>query len=342
MIEASPATGEQFCAALGLPFGPRVTIRPVARGAMGQVWCLDLGTVRYAVKELFWQADEAAIRREAACAERMAAAGIRLPRSLPGPAGRLLVRLPACAGGRWLRYYQWVDGSPVDLADPSVAGLAGDLLGRLHAKAPPPGTPDDQPGDEPGGPDDQSWYETVPDLASWDRLTEAGLAAAAAWAPDLARSGGLLRELTGLVVPADRAGLVTCHRDMHPENVLVSPGPELILLDWDDVGPASPDRELARMLADWFGCDGPVDAAAVRRAMAAYRAAGGPGRLTDERSFGMMVACRLNFLHRQLTSDLDPAAGAGHRAFAATEIAFGLANLPTPALMAELIALAAG
>lgn len=333
MVRGGAATGEQFCAALGLPLGPQVTISPVARGAMGQVWRLDLGEVRYAVKELFWPADEQSVRREAACTEQLAGVGIGLPRSLPDQDGRFVVRLPAAAGGRWLRRYQWMDGRAADLADPATAGLAGDLLGRLHAHASPPQGPPDP------------WYDTVPGPAAWGPLAESGLVQAARWAPALAAATGLLGDLAGLVTPVPPDQLVTCHRDMHPENVLVTAGPELILLDWDDIGPASPDRELARMLTDWFGCggpvDGPADGAAVRRAVAAYRAAGGAGRLADERSFGMLIACRLNFLQAQLAVALDPAAAPEHRAYAEAEIAFSLGNLPAPAMMAELIALAA-
>ena len=37
----------------------------------------------------------------------------------------------------------------------------------------------------------------------------------------------------------------------------------------------------------------------MQRTLAAYRASGGPGRLRDEQSFGMYIACRLNFLQAQ-------------------------------------------
>lgn len=122
--------------------------------------------------------------------------------------------------------------------------------------------------------------------------------------------------------------------------MLVDGSGELVLLDWDDAGPASPSRELARLLADWHVHDGKPDAAAVRRALAPYQAAGGPGRIRDEQSFAMLIACMLNLLNSQAGVALDPDAAAGHRQHARAEIADTLARLPTSALIAQLINLA--
>jgi Ser/Thr protein kinase RdoA (MazF antagonist) len=308
---------------------PRASITRVARGAVGQIWRLDLGDESYAVKELFWGADEQAVRTEAALTAQLAAAGIRLPGSLPARDGRFLARLPGDLGGGWLRLYRWVDGVPIDPAGPDPAGRVGDLLGRLHARAVPPrGEPD-------------PWYDTVPGAASWDQLADAALVQDAGWGTGLAARTGLLRELGGLVTPAAADAMITCHRDLHPHNVLVDDSGELVLLDWDDVGPACPDRELARLLAEWHVHDGRADAAAIMRTLAAYLAAGGPGRLRDEHSFGMLIASRLNFLQSQARVALDPRANPENRNYAASEILDTLARLPTPGLIAELTGLAA-
>jgi Ser/Thr protein kinase RdoA (MazF antagonist) len=328
VIRADRTTAEHFCAAFGLAAGPQATISAVSRGAMGQIWRLEAGTERYAVKELFWESGEEQVRREAALTAQLAAAGIRLPRSLPGRDGRFLVRLPADLGGRWLRLYQWIDGVPVDLADAGTARSVGDLLGRLHAHAAAPEGEIDP------------WYETVPDPAAWGELADAARAQGAQWGPVLASRAALLLDLAELVTPAALDRQITCHRDLHPDNVLADGSGELILLDWDDVGPACPDRELAKLLAEWYAYDGAADRAAVRRALAAYRAAGGPGRLRDERSFGMLIACRLNFLQAQASVALDPGAAAEHRQYACGEISDTLQHLPTFTMMAELIGLA--
>jgi Ser/Thr protein kinase RdoA (MazF antagonist) len=329
VIRADRTTVGQICAAFGLPEAPGAAIVPVSRGAMGRIWRLDLGANRFAVKELFWAASEESARREAELTAYLEAAGLRLPASVPGPGGCFVARLPAGSGGGWLRLYRWIDGAPVDLADAGIAARVGRLLGRLHACALPPRGEADP------------WYDTVPDLAAWDQLADRAITHRAPWAASLAERAGPLRELSAMVTPQAGDPLITSHRDLHPGNVLVDGSGELVLLDWDDAGPASPGRELARLLADWHVHDGQPDSAAVRRTLAAYQAAGGPGRIRDEQSFAMLIACMLNFLHAQAGVALDPDAAAGHRQHACAEIFDTLARLPTPGLIAELIDLAA-
>jgi Ser/Thr protein kinase RdoA (MazF antagonist) len=323
----------QACIAYGLPMRARVSLTPVARGAMGQIWCLDLGSQRYALKELLWGADEVSARNEAAVTARLAAAGIRLPGSLPTPDGRFLARLTGQLGGRWLRLYQWIDGAPVTpVTDHDMASRVGDLLGRLHAHAGTLPLPAGQP---------DSWYDTVPGPATWAELASAAHGRDADWGPALADRIGRLRELAALVTAVPRDEMIICHRDLHPDNVLVDGSGELVLLDWDDVGPACPGRELAKLLADWHVHDGLPDTAAAARTVAAYQAAGGTGRIRDERSFGMLIACMLNFVQAQAGVALDPRAGPENRIYAAAEILDTLARLPTPRLISDLLAVAA-
>ena len=280
MISGGSESAGLVCGAFGLTAEPGAALIPVSRGAMGRVWCLDLGAERYAVKELFWESDEEPVRTEAAFTAHLESAGIRLPGSLPGRGGRFLQELAPGQGGGWLRLYRWIDGVPVDLAGPGLAAAIGDLAGRLHALARPAGGAVDP------------WYDTVPAPATWDQLADAARGQGAGWAEAMAGQAGLLCDLADLVTPMAGDRLVTCHRDLHPGNVLVEASGELAVLDWDDAGPACPGRELAGLLMFWHGQDdGTADDAAVQRTLVAYRAGGGPGQLRDEQSFGMYIAC---------------------------------------------------
>src|SRR4051812_20036710 len=90
-----------------------VVVSAGPRGALGQVWRVEAGSARYALKEIFARPpSEAVIAAEMAFARRAAGAGVRLPASHPDRSGRLL---HAAHGGMWFRLYDWVDLQPVDL-----------------------------------------------------------------------------------------------------------------------------------------------------------------------------------------------------------------------------------
>jgi Ser/Thr protein kinase RdoA (MazF antagonist) len=323
-------------AAFGLTGVAPATLTPGGRGALGQISRLEIGCRRYAVKELFNNDAPAAaiIAAEVDFTARAAEAGVHVAASYPATDGRYVVPMPDGSG--WLRLYDWLDARPLDLNADGLPAQLGTLLGRLHGCAPasdrePDGTPPD------------TWFDVPPADDGWRSLLDAAFTANATWARDLASRLPLIEAITTLAVPADTAAMVTCHRDLHPDNVLVidggtgKPG-QLAVIDWDDLGPADPSRELVRVLLDWFFDNDTLNTEAVRGMLSAYRATGAPGRISED-TFGFAIASRLNFLYRQVGIALDSTAQARHREWAISEIEEALRILPTPTVLAHLTAL---
>lgn len=307
-------------------WGEDVVVSAGPRGALGQTWRLDVGLARYALKEMFAEPpSEALIEAELAFARRAAAAGVRLPASHPDTEGRYLLAAP---GGTWLRLYDWIDLQPVDLTAHATPRQLGALLARLHRCAPAAAV-------EPGGGPPDPWYHHVPAAHEWAEASASG----AAWAARLADRLTTLPELCAAVAPADPAGLIVCHRDLHPENVLADPAGALVVVDWDNLGPAAPGRELAQALFDWFCDRSAADLDAVRGMYEAYVREGGPGRITELADFSMLLASRLNFLLVQARVAIDPRTERRHREWAEREIDEALHILPTPRQLADVLEL---
>ena len=325
----SAGEGEGLAAFVRAAFGWRaeVTVSAGPRGALGQVWRLQLGSDCYALKEIFADpSPPALIEAELLLAGRAAAAGVRLPASHPDLRGDYLLTTPS---GKSLRLYDWVDLRPLDLTAADAPAKVGALLARLHRSAPAAQT-------EPGGDPPSAWYDHTPAPESWADA----LASGASWASLLAERVSTLPQLCADVTPAEPGALLLCHRDLHPENVLADPDGNLVVVDWDDVGPAAPAREIAAALFDWF-CPGPVaDPTAMAQMYAAYLDAGGPGLITGPADFSMLLAARLNFLLLQTRIALDPAAEQRHRQWAEREIEEALQILPAPGQLAAALALA--
>jgi aminoglycoside phosphotransferase (APT) family kinase protein len=311
----------------------------VARGAEGQVSLLECNGLRYAVKQPFaadaafadLASGEAVVRREAAYLTHFAQAGIPAPVPVADRQGRFLVPVPQRLGGGLVRLSTWVDGSAprADFVPGLHATGLGALLGRLHAAAPAT--------DDPIGP----WYRTVPEPLVWADLVERGSGqpwhhALAARQPALDQLGDLVR-----AVPDPIGPFVVGHRDLHPENVLVTANGQLVPVDWEDVGPVIPDRELAKVLVQWHVDGDEVDAPAIRRTVVAYRAAGGTGAVVGLDAFTMLLSGELNFLAEEAGTSLDPATADAHREHAVGEVQECLLWLPSaPTLQHVLVVVA--
>jgi Ser/Thr protein kinase RdoA (MazF antagonist) len=239
---------------LGEPLGPAGY---AARGELGRIWRLETRGGPWAVKESLVPVEERGARDDTGFQLAAGDAGVRLPRPVLTLDGHVVL------DGRW-RVYEWVD-----LADGEVVTGAelGAVTARLHRVGHPAWGPADPWFSEPVGRD------------AWEDLVAAG----GEWAAALERALPDLLALDALVIPPAPGTLVTCHRDVNAENVRRGSDGGVVVLDWENAGPARPVWELAKILAELS----PEDAVAAHRA---YRDAGGAETVAEPADFSMAIA----------------------------------------------------
>lgn len=300
------------------------TMVPVTRGALGQIWKLSGDGRSWAVKELLFGCDEAQVAREAALRDSAADLGIASPRLHPARHGAHVTRVDSPAGGSWVKLYDWIDGAEADPSDPAVLDWFGRTMALLHRAG--EGAVE--------GPGD--WYERCPDDAAWEDVLKKVRDAGLAWADEL--DGFIATSVPRLgqwVTPSAPGGLVTSHLDLRPQNVLVGrDGP--VLLDWDNAGPVSAEREFARAVHVWSGGND-VDIASARRLARAYREAGGRAVLTGPESFSMLFATALNYVHVQAETAVDPEVTPEQRDFGARQAVTCLRGAPDLGAVSRLV-----
>ncbi|WP_405990757.1 phosphotransferase [Streptomyces sp. NBC_00986] len=326
------------------------TLAPVTRGALGQIWKLSgdgeesgAGSrSSWAVKELLFGCDEDQVRREAALREASERLGIASPRLMPNREGAYVSYLDADSGassdsssgpgsgsspsaGSHIKLYDWIHGTPADVSDPEVLDWFGRTMALLHRAG------------EGERELPSSWYERCPGDDEWAALHAEVRRAGMPWADELGRFiATSARELASWVTPSDPADLVTSHLDLQPQNVLVGPdGP--VLLDWDNAGSASAERELARALFAWSGGnEGDVEAGV--RVARAYRSAGGRAVVQGPRSFSMLFATALNYVRVQAECAIDPAVTAAQREFGSGQVVAAMGWVPELGVVSRLSA----
>jgi aminoglycoside phosphotransferase (APT) family kinase protein len=207
-----------------------------------------------------------------------------------------------------LRVYEWVDLDTA--AVPDAADLGG-LLARLHLVEHPPRGPVGE------------WFAAPLGKTAWRSLATTATGAGAHWAPALAAALPDLVALDALVAPPEPAKVRTCHRDL-PDNVHRTIAGDLVVLDWENSGPAQPERELAALL--WDLGDG------ARAAAAAY----GDAKLEPE-DFSMAIAVQGHLLEFYARRALDTAESAENRERAEGRLAAILARPLTPDALTELL-----
>jgi Ser/Thr protein kinase RdoA (MazF antagonist) len=277
-------------------------MQETARGAMGAVWRLETETGTFAAKELFWfEGDVSSVRREVAFRTACAGAGVRSPEPLANVSGEYVVRHE----GVWWRLYEWAEGDVPDHSDLEVTAWLAEQMAVIHTL------------DWPGGElEPVPFYHRVD--VDWDELVDTAQQAGVDWADDLRRAQPQLLELTAVVNAEPIGDQVWCHRDLKNTNVLRPAGNVAEgnwLVDWDNVGPLSPERELGALLM-WH-LHNPAN---LRRVVTAYHAAGGPAEITGPASFATGLAISLNFLHGQASLAMDLTHSKAHREYATRQI----------------------
>ncbi|GCB49163.1 phosphotransferase enzyme family protein [Streptomyces sp. NL15-2K] len=292
------------------------TMTPVTRGALGQIWKLSANGSSWAVKELLFGCDERQIDREAALRNATEKLGISSPRLIPNRTDAYVSQLAPSLGGSYVKLYDWVDGTETDASDPEILSWCGRTLAMLHRAGE---SADETP---------NAWYEQCPQGADWEKLHKEIRRADLPWSDALGRFiDTSAAELALHVTPSGTGDdLVTSHLDMQPRNVLVGPGGP-VLLDWDNAGSISAERELARAVYVWAGGNH-FHADSARRLMRAYLDAGGPAVIKGLDSFSMLFATDLNFVQVQAECAVDPTVTAAQREFASNLVVACLRTLP--------------
>jgi Ser/Thr protein kinase RdoA (MazF antagonist) len=263
-------------------FGLGDVLAPVERAGGGNInEMFRLATARgeFAVKVMnpepadggFVARTERAFRFETAAH----AAGIACPRPVATGEGRCLARVTRDGGDALVRVHTWVDGTALQQAvhPPATAADVGGIIARIHGLAI---EPEDGAAEAAGGGREELLRDFG--VAHWEALTERVERSRFEWAwqyramlPDVAEIEAIVS-----AARAEGAPAVMGHRDADAKNFMLSPGGTLLLVDWDQAGPAAPQQEVASLALRWGGVVlGEPSREVVRAFIEGYRAAGG-------------------------------------------------------------------
>jgi hypothetical protein len=322
LSELSQPSGDMVAAAFGL--GTTVgELRAVAGGRSHRMWRLQTTTGGWAVKQLNrspeqWWRDSYLIAAEVELAAFRH--GIRMPRPVHPvqPVAPLLAEVEHGGTTVSLLVHEWCDGVALTSTEitPAVLTWVGETLAALHS-LPIIGQVADA---------DRHHIHSVEEWQDW--LGEATgddardfVPAVRAFLPDIERAKDTVDQ-------ARRNELrpVRTHRDVKPDNVLMSTAP--LLLDWDSAGLDFAEWEATRVALAF--CRQPTgwDRASFEQVMRHYRLASGRTIPPLAESFAGVLASALNSAAWMLWRAL------GHRPVTTTERASAYGH--TLATLAEL------
>lgn len=226
--------------------GPAVGgLQPVSGGRSHPMWKLQTTRGAWAVKQMhrsrepWWMADYGV----AAEVEQVAFDhGVAMPRPVHPihPVAPLLADIPVEGVELSFRVHEWCPGRTLEGGDISAETLewVGTTLAALHA-LPVALRPADASRYEPHGPDE--WSAWLADSAGKDRADF--VAAVRRSLPDIAHAKNLVDQESRQ--PRDQLSPVFTHRDVKPDNVLLT-STSTLLVDWDGAGPDFAEWEVPR------------------------------------------------------------------------------------------------
>jgi Ser/Thr protein kinase RdoA (MazF antagonist) len=132
--------------------------------------------------------------------------------------------------------------------------------------------------------------------ARWREVVDAAHRAGRPWA---GKVEALVPEMVAAepLLDAPRPRLQRCHLDFNLDNVLLDADGRVVVIDWENSGPAVPEQEVAFCLVEW---DDPAF-------VAGYRAAGGDFTARDVGVFALRFAVEAHLLELFVRRALDPA-----------------------------------
>ncbi|MBO0869804.1 MAG: aminoglycoside phosphotransferase family protein [Micromonosporaceae bacterium] len=316
----SAATAKRVASCFGLG-EPTADPAYSDRGELSQVWRLSTDRGDWAIKELFDPVSEASAAADVAFQRAAAAAGIPLPEPVLTVDGRVLMSgQEAASPAAALRAYEWAELDPAGrVAVPQFAAVVAALHRVQH---PCEGTA-------------IAWFSEPIGADEWWDLLATAQSGRASWTPALEHWIPELVVLDAAVRPTDPDRLRTCHRDLGLANIRPTTGGGLVVLDWENCGPAEPAQELAAVLCELAGELSTQDAA---DGYAAYRAAGGPARLTSFDDFSMAIAVQGHLLRFYGERSLHVSLSEQDRQRADTRMNRMLRRPLTQAYLSELLA----
>jgi hypothetical protein len=268
-----------------------------ARGELGRIWRLDTDRGSWAVKEALVPTSEADAAQDVRFQLTAHSAGIPLPLPRLTRAERVTLPTDQSASAFGVRVYRWAELAADRLVTPVEIGAVTAGLHRIEQA--------DDPGAVP------AWFSEPLGESALVGLLDDARQNEAEWAPALGRWLPELIALDSAIAPPEPELVRTCHRDLNVENVRRLVNGSLVVLDWENSGPAQPERELATVICD-LAAD--ISLAAALEGYQAYLADDGPGRLRILADFAMAAAVQGHLLQFYGRRALDPGETAENRA----------------------------